>query len=71
MKVPKAKVSDLKGSKAAHILDKNSRTLTKITQLLEVLQKVEGRKGEFVEVKCIQNHIGRLKILVVNVDLFV
>ena len=58
MKAPKTKVSELKGSNAAHILDKNSKTLVKINQLLEVLQKVEGRKEEYQEVKVIQKHIG-------------
>lgn len=46
MKSKKPKFSDLKASKAAHLLDKNSRTMTKIIQLLNVIQTAKCKKND-------------------------
>ena len=58
MKVKGQKHSELKASKVAHILDKNSRTMTKIIQLVESLQVQPPSDPNSDDVKAIRAVIG-------------
>jgi len=60
MKAKKIKISDLKASKAAHLLDKNSRTMTKIIQLLNVIQTANCSKND-ERIKPIKDKVEFLK----------
>jgi len=54
----RTKASAFKATKTAQVLDKNSKTMVKISQLLEVLHSSESYNKHSVDVKNVRNRIG-------------